>query len=175
MGATKPLVDSDADSLDADAHAAQRHVPDAPPRAPLHRDSLHADIGAIINISSIVAVAPELLNGTYAGQQGLRPELHAIAEPRTGTEGGAECRRCCPERPKPISGTPPVCPLNHLPSEIVMDAEEMVDAALVGFDRRELVAIPSLPDAEDWDRFDAARRALGPHLSLSQAAARYRV
>ena len=54
-----------------------------------------------------------------------------------------------------------------------MDAEEMVDAALVGFDRRELVTIPSLPDAEDWDRFDAARRALGPNLSRAHAAARY--
>jgi hypothetical protein len=49
----------------------------------------------------------------------------------------------------------------------------MVDAALVGFDRGELVTIPSLPDAADWEAFDAARKAMGPNLSRSHAAARY--
>ena len=49
----------------------------------------------------------------------------------------------------------------------------MVDAALVGFDRKELVTIPSLPEATDWKRFDAARKALGPNLSRSSASARY--
>src|SRR4029450_2960058 len=66
-------------------------------------------------------------------------------------------------------------PMNHLSSEIVMGAEEMVDAALVGFDRKELVTIPSLPDIGDWERFDAARMALGPNLSRSRAAQRYQV
>jgi len=30
-----------------------------------------------------------------------------------------------------------------------------------------------LPDVRDWESFEAARRALGPNLSLSQPAARY--
>ncbi|WP_140636512.1 SDR family NAD(P)-dependent oxidoreductase [Methylibium rhizosphaerae] len=64
--------------------------------------------------------------------------------------------------------------LDHLPSDIVMDVEEMVDAALVGFGRHELVTIPSLPDAAEWEAFDAARRAMGPRLSRSSVAARYR-
>ena len=64
-------------------------------------------------------------------------------------------------------------PVNHLPTEIVMSAQDMVDAALVGFDRKELVTIPSLPDAEDWQAFDAARKALGLNLSRSSPAARY--
>ena len=55
-----------------------------------------------------------------------------------------------------------------------MNVEEMVDAALVGFDRQELVTIPSLPDAADWEAFDAARRAMAPNLSRSTSAARYR-
>jgi hypothetical protein len=49
----------------------------------------------------------------------------------------------------------------------------MVDAALVGFDRQELVTIPSLPDAADWERFDSARKAMAPNLSRSSAAQRY--
>jgi uncharacterized protein len=38
-----------------------------------------------------------------------------------------------------------------------------------------VVTIPSLPDAADWERFDAARKALGPNLSRSSAASRYQV
>ena len=50
----------------------------------------------------------------------------------------------------------------------------MVDAALVGFDRKELVTIPALPDAESWEQFDSARKAMGPGLSRSTAAERYK-
>ncbi|MNN89873.1 hypothetical protein D3C81_2077490 [compost metagenome] len=55
----------------------------------------------------------------------------------------------------------------------VMDVEEMVDAALVGFDRGELITIPSLPDAAQWDAFNAARQAMLPNLPQEHAAARY--
>jgi short-subunit dehydrogenase len=63
---------------------------------------------------------------------------------------------------------------NAIPAEMVMDAGEMVDAALAGFDEGELITIPSLPDAADWSAFVAARHALGPNLSKSSAAARYK-
>jgi len=42
----------------------------------------------------------------------------------------------------------------------VMEVDEVVDAALVGFDRRETVTIPSLPNAEQWQEFDAARQVM---------------
>ena len=37
--------------------------------------------------------------------------------------------------------------VEQLPNEIVMRADDMVDAALVGLDKGELITIPSLPDA----------------------------
>ena len=49
----------------------------------------------------------------------------------------------------------------------------MVDAALAGLDAGELVTIPSLPEAAEWERLDAARLALGPNLSRNHAADRY--
>ena len=55
----------------------------------------------------------------------------------------------------------------------VMDASEMVDAALVGFDRREAVTLPSLPDANQWEAFDAARRAMLPNFPNARPAERY--
>jgi short-subunit dehydrogenase len=57
----------------------------------------------------------------------------------------------------------------------VMDVGELVDAALVGFDRRETVTIPSLPDARQWEVFDAARRAMVPNFANPRSAQRYRV
>jgi uncharacterized protein len=57
----------------------------------------------------------------------------------------------------------------------VMEPEELVDAALVGFDRRETVTIPTLPDVEQWNAFDADRRAMIPNVAHSHAAERYLV
>jgi hypothetical protein len=48
-----------------------------------------------------------------------------------------------------------------------MDADEMVDAALAGLDFGEAVTIPSLPDMAEWSRFNGARLAMGPNLSLA--------
>ena len=58
--------------------------------------------------------------------------------------------------------------LKDLPPEIVMDVDEMVDAALAGFDQGELITIPSLPDAGDWQRLIKAREALAAE-SVAQA------
>jgi hypothetical protein len=57
---------------------------------------------------------------------------------------------------------------------MLMGVDEMVDAALAGLDQGELVTIPSLPDAGDWEAFTAGRFKLGPNLSRDQAADRYR-
>jgi hypothetical protein len=54
-----------------------------------------------------------------------------------------------------------------------MTPEDLVDAALAGFDQRELVTLPSLPEVADFTRMDEARKALGPNLSHTRPAARY--
>jgi hypothetical protein len=55
----------------------------------------------------------------------------------------------------------------------LMDVGELVDAALVGFDRREAVTIPPLPEAQRWDALEAARLALLSNLKQAHAAERY--
>jgi len=52
--------------------------------------------------------------------------------------------------------------------------DELVDAALVGFDRREPVTIPPLHDAAQWEAFETARRAMLPGFRQERAAPRYR-
>ncbi|MFL6702838.1 MAG: SDR family oxidoreductase, partial [Paraburkholderia graminis] len=56
----------------------------------------------------------------------------------------------------------------------VMEVGELVDAALIGYDRRELVTIPPLHVAERWDALDAARQGLLSDIRQAQAAERYR-
>jgi short-subunit dehydrogenase len=56
----------------------------------------------------------------------------------------------------------------------MMEVGELVDAALVGFDRREAITIPPLPDAGQWEAFTAARLAMLPNFRQEHPAARYR-
>ena len=61
--------------------------------------------------------------------------------------------------------------VNSLPA--VMEVAELVDAALVGFDRREPVTIPPLPTAQQSNVLEAARRSMLPKDTQVHAAARY--
>jgi uncharacterized protein len=127
--------------------------------------------GAIINIASVLALAPEFFPGIYpatkayvlAFSQSLQAELgprglyvQAVLPAATRTEIWARSGR----------------DVNELKG--VMEAGELVDAALAGFDRRELVTIPPLHNATLWDDLTAQRKALIPNLLQGQAAPRYR-
>ena len=56
---------------------------------------------------------------------------------------------------------------------MVMSADDLVDAALAGLDLGETVTIPSLPNQSEWDRYEAARRAMSGKISNAIAAPRY--
>lgn len=171
VGATRPLVDSDVESLDRmiqlNVTALTRFARAVAP-AFVARGN-----GAIINIASVVALAPEVLNGTYAGTKAFVLTLSQSLEHELGPKG-VQIQVVLPGATSTDFWNVAGVPVSHLPHEIVMDVEEMVDAALVGFDRRELVTIPSLPEVTDWEAFDAARKAMGPLLSRSTAAERYK-
>jgi short-subunit dehydrogenase len=66
-------------------------------------------------------------------------------------------------------------PVEHLPKEIVMSAEQMVDVALVGFECGELITTPSLHHGEEWEAYEAARKTMSAHLSSNTPAPRYSV
>ncbi|MGV7241135.1 SDR family NAD(P)-dependent oxidoreductase [Caballeronia sp. M23-90] len=170
VGTHKPLLGSDVESMtrmiELNVIALTRLTYAAVP------GFVERGRGAVINISSIVSIAPEILNGVYGGtkafvlafSQSLHHELankgvqvQAVLPGATATEFWA------------IGGLS----LEHLDAKIVMSAREMVDAALVGFDNLELVTIPSLHDLSQWTAFEAARQSMSPNLSSDQAAVRY--
>jgi len=128
--------------------------------------------GAIVNIGSVVGLAPEFGMSVYGAtkafvlflSQGLSLELapkgvyvQAVLPAGTRTEiwerAGID-----------------VTTLAEL-----MKVDDLVDAALVGFDRRELITIPPLHDAARWEALNAARLGLIADLRQAHVAERYQV
>lgn len=127
--------------------------------------------GSIVNVSSVVGLAPEYQMTVYGASkafvlflsQGMNLELsskgiyvQALLPAGTYTEiwdrAGID-----------ISNSSPM-----------MEVNELVDAALVGFDRRELVTIPPLHKETRWNDLDKARQGLLSDIEMSNAAARYK-
>lgn len=129
--------------------------------------------GTIINIASVVALFPERFNATYSASKAyvlsLTLSLNAELE---GT--GVKVQAVLPGVTRTEIWERSGIDATQIPADMVMEAGEMVDAALSGLDQGELVTIPSLPNAAEWDDFVKARLVMAPNLSKSTAAARYK-
>lgn len=128
--------------------------------------------GTLINIASIAAIAPEVLNGVYGGtkafvlafsrslkkelaEQGVRVQV--VLPGATGTEFWD------------IAGLPS----SNLPDSWVMTPQTLVDAALLDLDAGVFASIPSLQDEAQWQAWETAREVMMPNLSSRVAAPRY--
>jgi short-subunit dehydrogenase len=167
IGATGPLLNSDIDKMQEmitlNVTALTRLAYAAAPGFAARGQG---------NIASIVAIAPEILNGVYGAtkayvlalSQSLRHEL---------AEKGIRVQVVLPGATATdfwsVAGTP----VEHLPQQIVMRADAMVDAALAGLDMGEFVTIPPLEDGAKFEAYEAARRAMHAELSTSTPASRY--
>ena len=130
--------------------------------------------GTIINISSAVAIAPELLNGVYGATKAFVLAL-SLSLHKELAEKNVRIQAVLPGATATNFWNAAGSSVDHVPSTWVMQADDLVDAALAGLDQGELVTIPSLPNAADWDVYEAARQKLIPNLSLSASPARYRI
>ena len=127
--------------------------------------------GAIVNIGSVVGFAPELGMSIYGAtkafvlflSQGLNLEL---------SPSGVYVQAVLPAATRTEIWERAGIDVNALNE--VMEVGELVDAALVGFDRRELVTIPPLHVAGRWDALDGARQGLMSDIRQAHAADRYR-
>ncbi|EKU83680.1 SDR family NAD(P)-dependent oxidoreductase [Massilia timonae] len=170
LGATASMLDSSVEDLDRmialNVTALTRLTRAVVPRLVARGQ------GTIINISSIAAVAPEVLNGTYGGSKAFVLALTQSLQHEVGGKG-IRVQAVLPGATATEFWDHAGVPVAHLPQEIVMHVNDMVDAALAGLDQGEVITIPALPDSADWDAFENARRALGPNLSHTKPAARY--
>ena len=127
--------------------------------------------GAIVNIGSVVGLAPEFGMSIYGAtkafvlflSQGLSLEL---------SPKGVYVQAVLPAATRTEIWERAGIDLSTLPE--VMEVGELVDAALVGFDRRELVTIPPLHEAGRWNALDLARQGLLSDIRQARAAERYR-
>jgi len=131
--------------------------------------------GAVINIASVLAVHALPISTVYSAtkayvlqfSRGLQGELastgvkvQAVLPAATETEIWTES----------VSGVP----LSALQKDTIMSAEDLVDAALAGFDKGEAVTWPSVGDAGLWNTFDTARSTLFAATQTGMPAARYK-
>jgi short-subunit dehydrogenase len=127
--------------------------------------------GAIINVGSAVALVPEFGFSVYGATKAfvlfLSEALHAELASK-----GVYVQAVLPAATRTEIWELSGIDVDTLPA--VMEVDELVDAALVGFDRREAVTIPSLPNPEHWKSFEAARKTMAPTFNQVHAAARYR-
>ncbi|WP_407322230.1 SDR family NAD(P)-dependent oxidoreductase [Dickeya ananatis] len=127
--------------------------------------------GTIVNIGSVIGFAPEFGASIYGATKAfvlfLSQGLHLELSPH-----GVYVQAVLPAATRTKIWERAGIDINTLPE--VMEVDELVDAALVGFDRRELVTIPPLHVAERWDALDAARQSLMSDLRQAHAAERYR-
>lgn len=128
--------------------------------------------GAIVQISSVVAIKPEWINAVYAASksyvlaysQSLRDELEkkgvtvqVVLPATTSTDFWEAAGR----------------PTASLSPALTMSPKDLVSSALAGLAQGEFITIPSLEDHADWQAYDDGRNALGPKVNRGQPASRY--
>jgi len=130
-------------------------------------------VGTIVNISSVVAIAVEALNGVYSASKSYVLSFgHSLQKDLA--DKGVRVQTVLPGATATefwdVAGYPP-----QKTSEITMSAEDCVDAALAGLDAGEVVTIPGLHESELWTKWEAERKELGPKFGNAKPAPRYRV
>jgi short-subunit dehydrogenase len=154
LGATGTLLESDPDRIEA---------------------MIQLNVIALTRLTQAAVpgfVAPELLNGSYSGSKAYVVNLSQSLHHEVSSKG-VRVQAVLPGAIRTEFWDTAGMPVANLPKDMIMSAEDLVDAALTGLDAGELITIPSLPDAAEWQHLDSARVALGPKLSRATPADRY--
>ncbi|WP_416065921.1 SDR family NAD(P)-dependent oxidoreductase [Rhizobium sp. ZK1] len=171
VGAVQPLLVSDVEDMERmiriNVTALTRLVYAAAP------SFVARERGTIINVASALALAPEILNGVYGATKAFVLAL-TFSLHKELAEKNIRVQAVLPGAVETPFWEASGGSLEHLPESIVMKADDAVDAALAGLDMGELVTLPSVPDVDDWNAYEAARQKLMPNLSRNIPAPRYR-
>lgn len=172
VGAAAPLLDSDIGKMESmiglNVSALTRLTYAAVP------GFVARGAGTIVNIASIVAIAPEILNGVYGASKAFVLALSQSLHHELASKG-LRVQAVLPGATATEFWDVAGMPVDNLPKEMVMTVTDLVDAALAGLDLGEVVTIPALPEAAEWNAYEAARRAMSPKLSQTLPAQRYAV
>ena len=128
--------------------------------------------GILVNIGSIVSFFSFPSNSVYSGTKayvlnftrGLQNELEG---------SGVQVQFVAPAATESEIWEVGGMPLSSLPAEIVMTAEDCVDAALKGMDMKEPMTLPPLHDASVLANYEAAAQAVLMNAQTGKPAPRY--
>lgn len=134
---------------------------------------LRRDAGSIINIASVAALHALASTSLYSGtkgfvlnfSRGLQEELAGTGVKVQAVLPAATATEFFDQAGKPITALDPAS---------IMTSEDLVDAALAGFDRGEAVTLPSVEDIGLWTAYEAARTQLFAATHSGCPATRYR-
>lgn len=129
--------------------------------------------GAIVNIASVLGLVSERFDGAYNGTKAHLLTVSRWLAAQLGDKG-VYVQAVLPAATRTEIWERSGKDVDSFPAEVVMGVDDLVDAALVGFDRREEVTIPPLADETLWPAYDAARQAMLPGFNNGTPAPRYR-
>lgn len=129
--------------------------------------------GAIVNLGSVTAFSPESFDGVYSGSKAYILNL-TLSLAEKVKDRGVQVQAVLPGATRTEIWARSGKDVDSFPPDWVMEVGDLVDAALVGFDRGETVTIPPLADPDQYAAMEAARLAMGPNLSRREVASRYR-
>lgn len=128
--------------------------------------------GSIVNIGSVLGLLPEYSHGIYAATKSYVLTMSQTLHAEVGSKG-IYVQAVLPAATRTEIYQRSGGDISKVPD--VMEVDDLVDAALVGFDRRELVTIPPVPEVADWEAFEQARMVLARGFSHAEPAERYRI
>lgn len=128
--------------------------------------------GGMINIGSIMAHCPSATAGVYSATKAFVANFtRSLQMEHRGSAIVIQLVQPGPVRTEffVASGATE----DIFPSESFLTAEQLVDAALKGFDNREAVTTPSLLDLSLWDSLETTRKNFLANVGSGSVAARY--
>lgn len=126
--------------------------------------------GSIINISSVLALEPEIMEGVYSGSKAFMLNLTLGLAHELGADSPIDVQAVLPGATRTEIWERSGKDIDAFPVDWVMDVDDLVDAALVGFDKGETITIPPLHDESGWTLLNTARLALADKLSRREVA-----
>ncbi len=130
--------------------------------------------GGLINIASVMSQMVQPGNSVYGGTKAYLLHFSEVLALEAAASA-VRVQAVLPGATRTALWDGSGMELKHLPPDVVMEVDEMVDASLAGFDAGEHITLPSLPDTGDWQRLIEAREDLRPNLSRRHSAPRYKI
>ncbi len=130
--------------------------------------------GVIINVASVLGIHAWSASSVYSGTKGFVLNFTRGLQQELA-ETGIKVQLVNPATTATEIWDNSGIPITALNPESVMTTENMVDAALAGFDMGEAVTWPSVADFSLWETYDEARGKLFAATQTGKPAPRYKV